>query len=116
MSCKLQIKIAIDSEVVLKYFLHSDPLKQLSQSGTKQPKSSLYQVQGDNAFPVSLHGLWTFNRDLFLWEEMGGKMGSGWVSMRWHRVCLACVCGRGDLGMFWGELLLFCKINIKQPL
>lgn len=59
-SCKLQIKIAIDSKVVLKYFLHSVPLKQLSQSGTKQPNGVFYQVQGDNAFPVSLHGLWTF--------------------------------------------------------
>ena len=56
MSCELQIKIAIDSKVVLKYFLHSDPLKQLSQGVIKQPNPYLYQVQGDNAFPASLHG------------------------------------------------------------
>lgn len=73
MSCKLQIKIAIDSEVVLQYFLHSDPLKQLSQSGTKQSKSYLYRVQGDNAFPVSCRGLWTF---------------------KWHFLTEICSCGK----------------------
>lgn len=49
--------MAIDSEVVLKYFLTSDPLKQLSGIVTKKSNLDSNRVWEDPAFSLYLCGL-----------------------------------------------------------